>query len=503
MPGDSTVNQLTYIYDTFCKALDNGLEVRVVFFDISKAFDKVWHEGLLFKLQAAGIRGDLLAFISNYLSNRKQKVILPGAESTPAEIIAGVPQGSILGPLLFLVYINDIVADIQAQINLFADDTSLFMIVNSPDQTAAVLQSDIDKISRWADQWLVHFNPSKSESMLISRKINKPHHPPLSMGDVDIPIVNIHKHLGVYLTNDCTWHEHITFIKEKAWKRINIMRRLKSMLDRTSLETIYFAFVRPILEYSNVIFDNCTQYEKDELEKIQTEAARISTGCTRLVSLEDLYNEIGWETLSQRRRKHKLVLMYKMQFREAPYYLQSLLPDTVGASSQYPLRNASHFQSIYARTASYSHSFLPSTVSDWNCLPEEFRNAESIHSFKKHINSDRPIQNPLFSYGKRRSQILHTRIRTNCSALNEHLFRRNVVASPLCQCGQRESPFHYFLECQLYINIRAELLNTISIYSVPSVQTILYGDNILNYQTNTTIAEAVHKYIIDSKRFET
>jgi hypothetical protein len=220
------------------------------------------------------------------------------------------------------------------------------------------------------------------------------------------------------------------------------------------------------------------------------------------VSLEDLYNEIGWETLSQRRRKHKLVLMYKMQFREAPYYLQSLLPDTVGASSQYPLINASHLQSIYARTASYSHSFLP-TVSDWNSLPEELRNAESIHSFNKHINSDRPIQNPLFSYGKRRSQILHTRIRTNCSALNEHLFRRNVVASPLCQCGQRESPFHYFLECQLYINIRAELLNTISIYSVPSVQTILYGDSILNYQTNTNIAEAVHKYIIDSKRFET
>ncbi len=197
MPGDSTVNQLSFIYDTFCKALDNGLDVRVVFFDMSKAFDKVWHEGLLFKLQAAGIRGDLLAFLSNYLTNRKQKVILPGAESTPAEIIAGVPQGSLLallGPLLFLVYINDIVADIQAQINLFADDTSLFMIVNSPDRTAAVLQSDIDTISRWADQWLVHFNPSKSDSMLISRKINKPHHPPLSMVGVDIPIVNIDKH---------------------------------------------------------------------------------------------------------------------------------------------------------------------------------------------------------------------------------------------------------------------------------------------------------------------
>jgi len=101
LPGDSTVNQLTYIYDTFCRALDNGLEVRVVFFDISKAFDKVWHKGLLCKLQHAGIRGNLLSFLSNYLTDRKQTVILPGSHSTPIEILAGVPQGSILGPLMF------------------------------------------------------------------------------------------------------------------------------------------------------------------------------------------------------------------------------------------------------------------------------------------------------------------------------------------------------------------------------------------------------------------
>jgi len=173
LPGDSTVNQLTYIYDTFCRALDNGLEVRVVFFDISKAFDKVWHRGVLYKLQQAGIRGNLLSFLSNYLTDRKQKVIIPGAHSSPMEILAGVPQGSILGPLMFLVYINDIIADIQAHIHLFADDTSLFMVVNSPNETAAVLQADIDKISSWADKWLVSFSPSKSESMLISRKIKK------------------------------------------------------------------------------------------------------------------------------------------------------------------------------------------------------------------------------------------------------------------------------------------------------------------------------------------
>ena len=109
------------------------------------------------------------------------------------------------------------------------------------------------------------------------------------------------------MSNDCTWHVHISFIKEKAWARVHIMRRLKLMLDRNTLEKIYFSFIRPLIEYSDAVFDNCTQCEKDELEKIKNEAAQITSGCTRLVSLEDLYNELGWETISQQRRKHKLI----------------------------------------------------------------------------------------------------------------------------------------------------------------------------------------------------
>ena len=144
--------------------LDEGLEIRVIFFDISKAFDKVWHEGLLYKLSKAGIGGKLLSWFSNYFSNRYQRVFLPGAVSDFSSINAGVPQGSILGPLLFLVYNNDIVNGIESNINLFADDTSLSMVVGDPDTAGAILQTDINKITAWANRWLVKFNPSKSES---------------------------------------------------------------------------------------------------------------------------------------------------------------------------------------------------------------------------------------------------------------------------------------------------------------------------------------------------
>ena len=132
MPGDSTVNQLTYLYNTFCHALDNGLEVRVIFFDISKAFDKVWHRGLLYKLEEAGIRGNLLSWCKYYLSDRHQCVVFTGATSSLSAIRAGVHQGCLLGPLFFLVYSNDITCNIRYNINLFADDTNLFIIVKNP-----------------------------------------------------------------------------------------------------------------------------------------------------------------------------------------------------------------------------------------------------------------------------------------------------------------------------------------------------------------------------------
>ena len=151
-PGDSTTNQLLFLVNELHKAFDDPkcLEVRAVFLDISKAFDKVWHEGLLFKLKQNGISGNLLNFFQSYLSNRKQSVVLNGFDSDKREIKSGVPQGSVLGPLLFLIYINDLERDIKSNINFFADDTMLYSIVNDPLTSAEVLNHDLTLISTWA-----------------------------------------------------------------------------------------------------------------------------------------------------------------------------------------------------------------------------------------------------------------------------------------------------------------------------------------------------------------
>ena len=310
-------------------------------------------------------------------------------------------------------------------------------------KAAGCINTYLVRISKWASTWLVTFNPSKTETLLISRKLNRPVHPPLYMEDHQISEVDSHKHLGLYFSHDCTWHQHINHITIKAWARINIMRKLKLKLDRKPLETIYTAFIRPPIEYGDIIWDNCSQYQKDELDKIQNEAARITTGATRLISL----------------------------------------------------------QTIDASTTLYYNSFLPSTVRAWNEVPEEAKQSDSVNAFKRFLNQDKSRIPKHFYVGKRKAQILHTRLRTNCSSLNLDLFMRNISDSPLCQSGSVENAQHFFFHCRNYHVPRTQLLNTVSQYQTPSLSLLLYGNDSFSLETNTVIFETVQKFILDSKRF--
>ena len=162
-PGDSCINQLLSITHEIYQSFDDNLEVRAVFFDISKAFDKVWHKGLIFKLKQNGISDWILNIISDFLSFRKQRVVLNGKASPWVSIEAGVPQGSILGPLLFLIYITDLSEDLSTTAKLFADDTYLFSTVQNVNTSVSHLNNDLSKISNWAFHWKMSFNPDPSK----------------------------------------------------------------------------------------------------------------------------------------------------------------------------------------------------------------------------------------------------------------------------------------------------------------------------------------------------
>ena len=166
--GDSAIYQLINITNEFGKALDEDKEVRVIFCDISKAFDRVCHRGLLKKLESIGIRRSLLDWVQNYLSGRKQRVVINNVSSNWGFIKVGVPQESILRTLFVIVFLNDIVIEIQSTIKLFADDTSLYLIIDNPQTTADILNRDLYKIHTWSTNWLDSFNPQKTETMTIS-----------------------------------------------------------------------------------------------------------------------------------------------------------------------------------------------------------------------------------------------------------------------------------------------------------------------------------------------
>lgn len=337
--------------------------------------------------------------------------------------------------------------------------------------------------------------------MIISRKTNTTQHPPVYMDNVAISEVTKHKHLGLYFTKDLKWGTHIEYIVNKAYTRIHVMKKLKFNLDRSSLETMYLSFIRPLLEYGDVVFDNCTLQDQELLENVQHEAARIVTGATKLISIQKLLEEVGWETLSNRRAKHKLTLFYKMTNNLTPSYLSDLCPP-MNTNDRYNLRNN---QSLYvprARTALYYNSFIPSTTRAYNSLSTEISNASSIHKFKRGLPSSAVKVPKYYYYGKRISQIMHTRLRTNCSVLSHDLFSKNIIQSPLCSCGEEETASHYFLHCPLYSTIRVRLLNCVSHFCIPSTKVLLFGNPLLSLEDNCTIFAAVHTFIDKSKRFD-
>jgi hypothetical protein len=181
------------------------------------------------------------------------------------------------------------------------------MIVNEAYRASEILNSYMEKIQQWSDQWLVNFNQRKTETMVISNFFIKPYHPPIYMNDAIIHEVEQHKHLGVIFQDDGCWNSHIDYIIDKATPRLNLMSKLKFKLSRELIQIIYFSFVRPILEML-ISFGITFQY----ILGINIEAARIVTGATKLCSKEKLYVETGWETMSCRRIKHKVIKFHEM-----------------------------------------------------------------------------------------------------------------------------------------------------------------------------------------------
>ncbi len=511
-PGDSTINQLIHINDRILKSLDNFEDVIGCFLDLTRAFDTVWHKGLLYKLEKYGIRdhvggSKLYSWFKSYLSNRGHRVSIDGKTSTIRYINAAVPQGSVLGPLLFLVYINDVTLDIQSDIFLFADDTSIFKSGKNNIQLAQCINSDLNKISLWAKRWKININPTKTVTMLFSKKTSPDRNFQIKINNEVIKLSNAHKHLGLWLTSNLQWKKHIKEVSAKARKRLGCLQNNKFRMSRKSLEICYLTFVRPVLEYGNVLYDSASNEDLDLLTDIEKEALRVITGARKRCNLDLLYNEFKWPSLETRRENQKIVTLGKIIIKQFPNYLVRDLP-TFYRDSRNHRKNT--FATPPSKHDYYTKSFIPSSTDLWNKLPLETRLINSHKALKAKIKKQNESEIPkYYHFGKRGVNILHCKLRLKCSDLNADKHLIGISDTDLCSCGEIENAEHFLLECGSNLVSKVKMLDTVTNILINkgmgdddiTIDLLLRGNNALTYEENSQIFAAVHLFIIESKRF--
>jgi hypothetical protein len=250
---------------------------------------------------------------------------------------------------------------------------------------------------------------------------------------------------------------------------------------------VYFSYIRPILEYGDVIWDSNIQNLADKIEHVQIESMRIVTGGTKLTSINKLYDETGWEKLADQRTNHKLVLFHKMVYREVPAYLSNLLLDTLSNLNHHFTCRSQSISAIRTRTSLYTGYYLPSSIKLWNELPLEFRNITSPDIFQnrlKVINKKRPSY---YYIGSRLAQVLHAKLHMDSSSLNAHLSLRNLVDNLNCTCGQTETTAHFLVQCRNYSVIRDTTINFLNLLVPITAKLLLYGSTALTDEQNTLI----------------
>ena len=373
--------QLVLLVEELAHALDQRKQIDLVIMDFCKAFDKVPHNRLMLKLQQCGIEDPIHGWLKCFLTQRSQQVVLEGTKSEEATVASGVPQGTVLGPLLFLIYINDIHDNIDSQMRLFADDCLIHRVIKS-DADCVKLQNDLSILCGWESEWQMEFNKSKCFVLHMSHK-KQPIINIYNLEDTPLETSTKQRYLGVDLSADLDWSYHINSIASKANKTLGLLRRNLKHCTPKIKSIAYKALVRPQLEYCSAIWD---PYEKGDiatLEKVQRRAARFVSGdYGRESSVTNMINNIGWPSLLERRAATRLTLMFKIVHGYVDINTTLLQTGDRITRQSSPLT----YKHIHANKNCYRSSFFPRTIPEWNMLPLSLRSASTINNFKSGLS---------------------------------------------------------------------------------------------------------------------
>ena len=356
--------QLIKTSHDFAVCLNNQGQTDAVLLDFSKAFDKVPHHLLLTKLQHYGIRGSIWNWITDFLHNRTQRVVCGGATSKPTNVTSGVPQGSVLGPLLFLAYINDISTNLSSSCRLFADDCILYREINTPTD-AKILQEDLKKLELWEETWGMKFNIEKCMILTITLKHN-PHISEYTLHGKKLTSVTNAKYLGINFDSKLTFNHHVNSVCQKANNTLAFLRRnLRRCHQRVKLDA-YKIFVLPILNYAATVWSPHSQCYIHKLEAVQKRAARfIVSDYRRLSSITRILNSLKLKSIVYQHTRLCLLTFYKI----VNHLVELPIPTYIVHSTRCLRGNYDKFIKPSATVDAYKFSFYPRSITLWNQLP--------------------------------------------------------------------------------------------------------------------------------------
>ena len=378
--GRNTITQLLVTLNDWMSDLDNDVPVDAAYLDFRKAFDTVPHQRLISKLKTYNIKGPILNWINSFLSDRTQFVKINNSSSSNLNVSSGVPQGSVLGPTLFIFFINDLPNVIKnASVKIFADDTKAYNGINKPEDVTN-LQNVIDEMFLWTQQWLLQFNKEKCKILHIGKKNpkNKYFIGP-EQERIELTETELEKDLGIYVDPNLDFKKHIkTIVKKASYLNYKILKNF-TYRDSDILTPLFKTLVRPILEYGNSVWSNGLKKYKTLIENVQRKFTKHMKGL-KDVPYEERLNIIKLPSLEYRLLRGDMIQVFKI----ANNFYDPLTTKSIFKFSNNPSLRGHNFKISKQSTnkTKYANFFTNRVVNVWNKLPSYIVNAKSINEFK-------------------------------------------------------------------------------------------------------------------------
>ena len=383
LPGRSCTLQLLNMLDIWTQQLDLNKNIDIIYTDLRKAFDSVSHNKLMVKLDFLNFDPKILNWIGNFLYNRRQRVRVQSEVSNWTHVLSGVPQGSVLGPVLFLIYINDMVDVISySLISLFADDTKLSNTIGRLED-ASYLQSDLDSIVQWSKKWSLRFNPQKCKVLHLGKHNEKFSYSMMEDGNrIILDQVPFEKDLGVYIDQDLSFNKHIGEAIGKANRILGLIRRSFKYLTAEIFVHLYKTLLRPFVEYSSPVWSPYKKKDIILIEGIQRRATKLVSEINHL-SYPNRLKFLGLHTLEYRRLRADLIQVYKILTKKEnvdPEMFFQIRGNERTRGHKFKLNKQSN-------TNIRKHFFTNRIVDSWNALPSDVVEVETVLNFKTKLES--------------------------------------------------------------------------------------------------------------------